>query len=251
MRTFDTSTSAIYSRVRPTYPAELYFWLSRQVPNTQRVWDCACGTGQASIDLAAYFSQVEATDISEAQIAKATPHRHVNYTVQPAESTHFPDNHFDAVCVAHALHWFELDAFWVEVKRVLKPGGKVFIWGYNWAQFESELDTAVRQHILSILKPHWPEKTALLREQYRAIEFPFETIETPEFDLKCRWTMSQAFAFMRTWSAAQIMVENHGDERILQAESAVAEVWQNPQKKQNVKLPFFVYAGQFKEADPN
>lgn len=244
MRTFDTSSADFYSRVRPTYPAELYFWLSRQVEDTQRVWDCGCGTGQASIDLAVYFSHVEASDISEAQIAKATPHRNISYSVQPAENTHFPDDYFDAVCVAHALHWFELDDFWSEVRRVLKPGGKVFIWGYNWAQFESVLDTAVKQHILPVLQPFWPEKTVLLRNQYRSVDFPFTGVEVPAFELKCRWTMSQAFAFMRSWSAAQIMVERQGDERLRQAELKVEQVWLEPQQKLDVTLPFFCYAGQ-------
>lgn len=245
MRIFDPSSAANYSRVRPTYPAELYYWLSKQVPHTDRVWDCACGTGQASIDLAAYFNHVDATDISEAQIAKATPHRHVHYSVQPAEKTNFPDNYFDAVCVAHALHWFDLEGFWQEVKRVLKPNGKVFIWGYNWVEFEPQIGDAVRASILPVLQPYWPEKTSLLRCQYQTIEFPFAAIETPVFELKCHWTMSQAFAFMRSWSAAQIMVEKHGDEQLKQAEFVVEQAWHAPQEKVEARLPFFVYAGHF------
>lgn len=248
MRIFDPTSAANYSRVRPTYPAELYYWLSKQVTHTDRVWDCGCGTGQASIDLAAYFNHVDATDISEAQIAKATPHRHVHYSVQPAEQTHFPDDYFDAVCVAHALHWFDLDGFWREVKRVLKPNGKVFIWGYNWVEFDNGIGDAIKERILPVLKPYWPEKTALLRSQYQSIQFPFYQIETPTFDLTCHWTMSQAFAFMRSWSAAQIMVEQHGDEQLKLAETAVEQVWPAPQEKVEARLPFFVFAGHFSES---
>ncbi|CUB02496.1 class I SAM-dependent methyltransferase [Marinomonas fungiae] len=245
MRTFDPSSAANYSRVRPTYPPELYYWLSHQVKQTERVWDCACGTGQASIDLAAYFNQVEATDISEAQIAKATPHRKVNYSVQPSEHTNFPDNYFDAVCVAHALHWFDLDSFWAEVRRVLKPEGKLFIWGYNWVEFDNTLDQAIKEHLLPILQPFWPEKTTLLRGQYTAVEFPFTKIETPTFELKCHWTMSQAFAFMRSWSASQIMMEKHGDFKIKEAEKEIEYVWKDPLEKVPARLPFFLYAGTF------
>lgn len=245
MRTFDPSSAANYSRVRPTYPPEMYYWLSRQVKQTERVWDCGCGTGQASIDLAAYFQHVEATDISEAQIAKATPHRKVHYSVQPSESTNFPDNYFDAVCVAHALHWFDLNRFWEEVRRVLKPEGKVFIWGYNWVQFENGLDQAIKQHMLPILQPYWPEQTALLRGQYLSIDFPFEKIDVPVFDLECHWTMSQAFAFMRSWSAAQIMMEKHGDTEIKEAEKKIEYVWKNPLEKVSARFPFFLYAGTF------
>lgn len=245
MRTFDPASAANYSLVRPTYPPELYYWLSRQVENTTRVWDCGCGTGQASVDLAAYFDHVEASDISEAQIAKATPHRKIHYSVQAAEKTDFPDNHFDAVCVAHALHWFDLDYFWDEVRRVLKPEGKLFIWGYNWVEFEHSVDQAIKQHVLPMLKPFWPEKTSLLRGQYKEVDFPFLEIDVPTFELTCHWTMSQAFAFMRSWSAAQIMVEQLGDEKLREAEKAIEYVWEEPLQKVEAKLPFFVYAGQF------
>jgi hypothetical protein len=57
--------------------------------------------------------------------------------------------------------------------------------------------------------------------------------------------MSQAFAFMRSWSASQIMMEQHGDFQIQQAERAIEQVWQNPLEKIPAKLPFFLYAGTF------
>ncbi len=122
MRTFDGQSSTIYSRTRPMYPAELYYWLSQQVNSPGVVWDCACGTGQASVDLAAYFEQVEASDISESQVTAATPHRKVNYQVCPAEKTHYPDNYFDVVCVAHALHWFDLKEFWGGASSSIETG---------------------------------------------------------------------------------------------------------------------------------
>jgi len=62
------------------------------------------------------FSEVQATDVS-AHRANAIPETNVHYSVQPAEATNFPDAYFDAVIVAQALHWFDLDQFWVEVNR--------------------------------------------------------------------------------------------------------------------------------------
>ena len=177
MRTFDPSTAANYSRVRPTYPPELYYWLSHQVARPERVWDCACGTGQASIDLAAYFNQVEATDISEAQIAKATPHRKINYSVQPSEHTNFPDNYFDAVCVAHALHWFDLSYFWQEVRRVLKPDGKLFIWGYNWVQFENPLDQRSKTIYSQFYSHSGQRKPRCFEGNIKPLNFPSQRLK--------------------------------------------------------------------------
>lgn len=247
MRTFDGKSSGIYSRTRPTYPAELYYWLSQQVIKTETVWDCACGTGQASIDLAAYFDQVEASDISESQIAEATPHRKVHYQVFPAEKTSYPDNHFDAVCIAHALHWLDLDAFWKEVKRVLKPGGIFVCWGYNWFKVGEAEDLVITKHILPHLAPYWPSQSRLLWNQYKDIDFPFESIEAPAFQLTCHWSVSQMMDFIRSWSAAQLRIEKEGDEFLQQANDMIRAVWSEPSQKKEISLPFFVRAGRVGE----
>ncbi|SBS31260.1 Ubiquinone/menaquinone biosynthesis C-methyltransferase UbiE [Marinomonas spartinae] len=246
MRTFDGRSSGIYSRSRPTYPAELYYWLSQQVKATDVVWDSACGTGQAAIDLAAYFNRVEASDISESQIAEATPHRKVNYQVFPSEKTHYPDNYFDAICVGHALHWFHLEAFWQEVKRVMKPGGLFVCWGYNWLRVGEQEDEVIAQHVLPHLTSYWPQESRLLWDQYKDIRFPYEPIETPSFDLQCNWTMSQTMDFMRTWTASQLRIQDKGDDFLVEANQILSTVWQNPTQKKRITLPFFVKAGKIK-----
>jgi SAM-dependent methyltransferase len=243
MRTFDGKTSTIYSKTRPMYPAELYYWLSQQVDSTGVVWDCACGTGQASVDLAAYFERVEASDISESQVTGATPHRKVNYQVYPAEKTDYPDNYFDVVCVAHALHWFDLEAFWKEVRRVLKPGGIFVCWGYNWLQIGKAEDRVVAEDVLPYLEPYWPPESRLLWNQYRDIEFPFEEIDVPNFELRCHWSATQTLDFIRSWSSSQLRIKESGDDFLLKASPILRDAWSKPNQKQEVCLPFFVKAG--------
>ena len=243
MRTFDGHSSNTYSQTRPMYPAELYYWLSQQAPSNGVVWDCACGTGQASLDLAAYFECVEASDISASQVTAATPHRKVNYQTGPAESTNYPDDYFDVVCVAHALHWFDFDTFWKEVRRVLKPGGLFVCWGYNWLQIGKAEDEVVSNHILSPLADYWPSQSQLLRTQYNDVVFPFELIDVPEFELTCHWSVAQTLDFIRTWSASQLYIQEHGDEFLLKAAPILREAWSDPNQKQDIRLPFFVKAG--------
>lgn len=246
MRTFDGRSSGIYSRSRPTYPAEFYYWLSQQVNSTDVVWDAGCGTGQAAIDLAAYFNRVEASDISESQISEATPHRKVQYQVFPAEKTQYPDNYFDAICVGHALHWFNLDEFWQEVKRVIKPGGLFVCWGYNWLTVGEQEDVVITEHVLPYLSSYWPEQSRLLWNQYHDIHFPFELMAVPTFDLYCNWTMSQTMDFMRTWTASQLRIQEKGDDFLVDANQVLSSVWENPTQKKQVTLPFFVKAGRVK-----
>ncbi|MCV2403326.1 class I SAM-dependent methyltransferase [Marinomonas sp. C2222] len=242
MRSFDGVLSTTYSKTRPMYPAELYHWLSQQVSSRGVVWDCACGTGQASVDLAAYFDVVEASDISESQVAAATPHRKVRYQACPAEKTSYPDNYFDVVCVAHALHWFDLDSFWAEVRRVLKPGGLFVCWGYNWLQAGEQVDKVITEDVLPHLEAYWPKNSRLLWNQYTDIAFPFEAIEVPNFDLTCFWSATQTMDFIRTWTASQLYIQEHGDAFLQSAASKVRNVWMEPNKKQEVSFPFFVKA---------
>jgi tRNA/tmRNA/rRNA uracil-C5-methylase (TrmA/RlmC/RlmD family) len=58
-----------YSLFRPGYPEELFEWLARAAPRPDAAWDCGCGSGQASVPLAAHFSHVFATDAAAEQLA--------------------------------------------------------------------------------------------------------------------------------------------------------------------------------------
>ena len=66
------------------------------------------------------FDRVIATDASEKQIANAQSHEIVEYRVAPAENSGIGSETLDLVMVAQALHWFDLDRFYGEVRRVLK-----------------------------------------------------------------------------------------------------------------------------------
>ncbi|MBV5349694.1 class I SAM-dependent methyltransferase, partial [bacterium] len=110
-----------YASHRPTYPPELFVWLAEITPQRNMAWDCATGTGQAAAALAAHFEQVWATDASSSQIEAAVSCTGVTYQTAPASSSGLPDQSVDLVTVAQALHWFDLDSFYTEVRRVLKP----------------------------------------------------------------------------------------------------------------------------------
>mgnify|MGYP000203396110 CR=1 FL=1 len=245
MRSYFNTASDMYSKARPTYPAELYFWLSKQVPGHSLVWDSACGTGQASVDLAAYFECVEASDISESQVAEATPNRKINYHVCPSEITPFKDNSFDVVCVAHALHWFDLDSFWVELERVMKPGGLFACWGYNWIRLGEHEDDVMDRYILKKLQPYWKSESKSLWREYKDIRFPLTMMDVPKFELTQNWSMYRVFEYIRSWSATTLLIESDGDQFIEDAWNEMLKLWGDPLQKKTIKLPFFVKAGRF------
>lgn len=117
--------AASYAQHRPGYPSALFQWLADVCDAHSNAWDCGAGNGQASIALANHFTNVYATDLSDSQIANARTHPRVDYRIAPAEASGLPSSCADLVTIAQALHWFDLEKFYSEVRRVLKPNGLI------------------------------------------------------------------------------------------------------------------------------
>lgn len=235
--------SADYAEARPRYPKEIYEYLVSVCQKHERAWDTACGNGQAAVDLANYFERVEATDISEGQVAQALQHPKVNYSVQPSEETNFDDDQFDLVCVAQALHWFDYDAFWPEVKRVLKPEGVFAAWGYSWFSIDDRIDEIIQDTFLNTIEPYWAWQNKLLWEKYQTILFPFERLETPNIEMKMDWNLHQLFAYLRSWSATSLCIEEIGEQFIAEAFFAVQSAWGEPGVKKPIEIDFCMLVG--------
>ena len=119
-----------YAQYRPRYPDEIYAYLASIAPGRSLAWDCGTGNGQAAVGLAEYFDKVYATDASAEQIALAYNHDKVDYHVEPAEHVSLSASSTDLVTVAVAVHWFNFEEFYREVKRVLRPKGILAVWTY-------------------------------------------------------------------------------------------------------------------------
>ncbi len=235
--------SNLYEAARPVYPEQLYQYLSDLCQAKDLAWDCACGNGQAAENLAQIFDTVIATDISEEQIKNAKIIDNVEFAVSSAESTDFLDNSFDLICVAQALHWFNFEAFWPEVKRVLKPGGIFSAWGYNWPSISPELDSIFQEFILDVIEPYWAPQNRLLWNHYKEIEFPFEKLNSPNFTMDVNWNLNEFFDFIHTFSATRRYMEKHGTVFFDTAFNAMARQWGDIEQKKIISLDFVFYAG--------
>ena len=123
--------AADYAKFRPRYPRQLFEYLGNIAPSRALAWDCGTGNGQAALGLATVFDHVIATDASEKQIANAQSHKIVEYRAVPAENSGIGSGTIDLIMVAQALHWFDLDRFYAEVRRVLKNNGVFAALAYN------------------------------------------------------------------------------------------------------------------------
>lgn len=236
--------AADYAAARPTYPPALYAWLAAQCGARTSVWDAGCGNGQAAVALAAYFDHVTATDPSAAQIAQATPHPRVTYRVEAAERCTLAARSVDLVTVAQALHWFDLDAFHAQTRRVLKPGGVIAEWCYGLSRVTPAVDNVFAQLHDSTLRPYWPPERRHIETGYRTLAFPFAVLTPiPTFEMRSDWTLPQYLAYLRSWSASQRHLHASGRDAVDAATPDFTRAWGDPAQRRAVCWPLALRAG--------
>jgi len=192
-----------YAQFRPTYPDALYNYLLSIVPARDNAWDCGTGNGQVAQVLAQSFKKVSATDISRQQIENAFMHERIDYSVQPAENTSFPDSSFDLITAAQAIHWFDFDAFYKEVTRTIRNKGILAVIGYGLIQLSPSLDRVVAAFYRDVVGPYWDKERKYIDDNYRTIPFPFDEIESPPFENTLEWTFEHLIGYLGTWSAVK------------------------------------------------
>ena len=206
-----SAQAANYARYRIDYPAALYDWLLPQVAARERAWDCATGNGQVAAVLAETFVRVDATDLSEKQLAQAAPRPNISYQTARAEHTPFPDQRFDLITVAQAVHWFESDAYHAEVRRVGRPGAVLAEWGYNFVRTDSTAVTAALDRFHDETSaPYWDANRGHITDEYARIPFPFGGVQRARFAATRQWTAAEMLGYLGTWSAAATYARQHG-----------------------------------------
>jgi SAM-dependent methyltransferase len=217
--------SAAYALHRPRYPDALFAWIARVAPGRTLAWDAATGSGQAASGLATHFDRVVATDASASQIEHAAPHPRVEYRVERAESSGLSGGAADVVTVAQALHWLDLAAFWVEARRVLRPGGVVVVWGYALPEISPAIDRVIDDFSNRTLAAYWPPERRILDDRYETIEFPFAPLDPPLFTLEIEATLAGYLDYLRTWSAVRRWSERNGGDPVAELAPRLAPHW--------------------------
>jgi SAM-dependent methyltransferase len=232
-----------YAQFRPKYPDEMYAYLASLTPERALAWDCGTGNGQAALGLANYFDNVHATDASAEQIALAYPHQNVSYHVEPAEHVSLDNASVDLITVAVAIHWFQFDEFYREVRRVLKPNGILAAWTYNAVEISPEIDALIWHYYGDIVGAYWPERIRYIEQRYETLPFPFEEIIPPLFAMEINWNLIQLAGFLDSWSATQRYKAQMGHHPLELVWQKLLAAWGNEKETRLIHWPLHFRIG--------
>ena len=224
----------LYASYRPAYPAALFDFIFQHVTNKKAAWDCATGNGQTAKELCRHFTQVFATDISQKQLNNAHQAENISYSIQPAEQTNFPDHTFDLITVSQALHWFDFDKFYKEVRRVGKPGSWLSVWMYSLLRITPEIDKIIENYHFDTLSSYWDKERKYVDNNYTTIGFPFDEIKTPAFSIGYEWTIRDLEGYLDTWSALQKFVAANNYSPVPELIRSIEPFW----KAERMKIRF-------------
>jgi SAM-dependent methyltransferase len=233
-----------YASRRPGYPDELFAYLAGLVSRRELAWDCAAGSGQATLPLARWFEQVVGTDASPEMLSQAPAHPRIQYRVARAEQSGLSSASVDLVTVAQALHWLEPDLFYSEVERVLIPEGVIAVWTYGRNHLDDEsLDRVLQQFYEDIVGPYWPAERCHVEAGYRTLPFPFPELVPPSFAMEVEWSLSELLGYVGTWSASQRFREVEGHDPVQLLASGLAGEWGAPDRRRRITWPLSTRVG--------
>lgn len=240
-----SASATSYAAFRPTYPAAFVKSIADLCPVRELAWDVGTGNGQAALLLAEHFERVVATDASTEQIANAKPHQHVAYRVAPERNSGLDEASVDLVTVAQALHWFDLPAFYEEVKRVLKTTGLLAVWCYGLVKLDDDVNSTVQDFYLNRVGRYWPPDRKHVENGYRDLDFPFEEIHSKEWELSVQQTRQEFLGYAGTWSAVKKACDAEDRDPMPELAAALEPIWPDDERR-TVSWPLAVRMGRVK-----
>lgn len=175
----------LYMQTRPYYPEQLYTRIlefgDECGMGRELAVDVGCGAGWNTCKLSEMFDKVIGVDPcpDEWKNAKWQPMpSNVEYRTSSAENLAFlEDSSVDLLTAATALHYFEHAAFFAEAERVLKPGGVIAAWSYNYPEITG-CQEAMPDYYLEIqeedLKQYYTYFYQLCDNNYHDIHVPMQ-----------------------------------------------------------------------------
>lgn len=220
-------TAKFYVQVRPRYTPDHvtrlleFYHLHDDASSKSRpklVLDVACGSGQFTNLLADHCDQVIGLDSSSGQISEAKGPPNVSFKVASAYDfgSEIQNESVDIITVAQAVHYFDHHRFFAEVKRCLRPGGVLYLFGHENMNFPDEFGVETTNEYRKLMSEtflqYWPQGVQTLWTHYKEMNLPFE--EKQRFDgiLSMEYTGESFLHFVQSMSAYAAYQTAHPDD---------------------------------------
>lgn len=250
-----------YKEARPRAPEELYSYLASLTPSHELAWDVGTGNGQAAAVISKHYRNVVATDVSAEQLKHAEKRPNLTYAVTPTTLSRedltrivAPGGSVDLVLVVEALHWFDLEEFYANVKHVLrKPGGVIAATVYPSQPRvdDAHLAKALDDFWASIER-HWsPQIFEYVETGYKTLPFPFapvqqENASTPRFEATVDANLEEFVNYLKSLSAVQTAIDRGEQPLNEQQFAALCTSWGPPETVRRLRWPLDMLLGTVK-----
>ncbi|XP_072016652.1 putative methyltransferase DDB_G0268948 [Amphiura filiformis] len=211
--------ATVYTKYRPKADPKVletvikYLKEKKQTPLNVAV-DVACGSGQSTVGLAPYFKKVIGYDISAAQInegRRVNTLRNIEYATADAENIPLPDKSVDLVTCSQAVHWFNFDAFFREVDRILTPNGVLAVYSrgdyvlvHEDADVAKELTKIYKDCTWKTLAAYWNDPVHATRQNgYVDLAIPYPDFERVTMESQMDLTLTSLTGFISSFTAYQ------------------------------------------------
>ena len=154
-------TASDYRRYRQGFPDAFFdrMFSERWVSKGDELLDLGTGTGTLARGFASRGVKVTGLDIAaplldQARALSVEEGLDIHYQWGRAEETGLNSHTFDVVVAGQCWHWFNGPVVASEVKRLLRPGGRVVICHFDWIPLRGNVVSATEALILQF-NPRW------------------------------------------------------------------------------------------------
>ena len=141
------------------------------------------------------------------------------------------------ITASQALHWFNFNHFYTEVKRVAASDAIMVVRTFSLLKIDSFINALLHHYHFKIMANFWDAERKFVDDVYTTIPFPSKEIEYPLFEIKTTWTLTELKGYLNRWNALQKFIAANGCSTVQALVEQVNKYWPPGQIKQIV-FPF-------------